>query len=245
MISPTALTAYQALKQQHRAQMERSMQALHHQIAQQIAQLHEQEQHAIAAQAAAFAALRPQIEADARCLLSIAEFADFVTQRLADRSLLSWEADRLSQVAADPATWLLATQLLPLQILGYETLRDDSAYNDETTYTDYRYQLTAQLGTWQQTIEVSIANVHPGNPATSHSSSLSDQHNDLAYHLLKSHRYRVEPPRPEFVELNLDGEQTTQLQQEMSCLLAFVGDLFNSNECVDRFCYPQQHWEDD
>lgn len=239
MISPTALTTYQVLKQQHREQMERSLQALHNQISEQIAQLHEQEQGAIEAQAAAFAALRPQIEADARCLLSIEEFIEFVGLRLADHPLLSWEADRLSQVDADPATWLLATQPLPLRILDYDTLRDDSAYNDETTYTDYRYQLTAQLGAWQQTIEVSIASVHPGNPATSQGSSLSDQHNDVAYHLLKPHRYRAESLlSPEFVELNLDAEQTSQLKQEISCLLAFVADLFNPNECVDRFCYP-------
>ncbi|NEQ25092.1 MAG: hypothetical protein F6K28_39605, partial [Microcoleus sp. SIO2G3] len=52
MISSTALTTYQALKQQHREQMERLLQALHNQISDQIAQLHEQEQGAIEAQAA-------------------------------------------------------------------------------------------------------------------------------------------------------------------------------------------------
>ena len=55
----------------------------------------------------------------------------------------------------DSTNWLLGTLPVPLEILTYETLRDDGAYNDENYYTDYRYHLTARLGVWQKTLEIS------------------------------------------------------------------------------------------
>ncbi|PSB24996.1 hypothetical protein C7B82_24870 [Stenomitos frigidus ULC18] len=63
----------------------------------------------------------------------------------------------------------------------------------------------------------------------------------MAYCLLEAERYLPEPlSQPEFLPLTLDESQVVQLKQEISCLLAFVGDLLNHHSRVERFRYPSQ-----
>ena len=74
-----------------------------------------------------------------------------------------------------------------------------------------------------------------------HLRSLSSQHHDVVYRMLGEEYNRPEPiPQPAFPDLLLTDEQALQLKQEISCVLAFVGDLFNIQSRVEHFRYLQQ-----
>lgn len=239
------LTAYEALRQQHTEQMDGALQHLYDYMTRQLEQLQEQEQALLEAQTVVVSSLRSTVEADARCLLLTPEFEQFVQRLIADRPRFPFLANRIRLLTPEPQDWLLKTQPLPLEMMRYEAVCDESAYNDENYYTDYRYELTARLGSWQKTISISTASLHPGNPMSYHIKSLRSQHHDVAYRLLEADLYRLkQSAEPDFPELNLDVEQVVQLKQEMSCLLAFVGDLFNLYSRVERFCYPYECRDD-
>ncbi|BAU16109.1 hypothetical protein LEP3755_66760 (plasmid) [Leptolyngbya sp. NIES-3755] len=233
-----ALIAYDRLRQQHSQQIDPALQALHTQIEQQISELQAEEQGYLDAQNAALSSLRPQIEADARCLLSTQPFIAFVLERTTQRS--QYRLGERLPVDPDPQQWQLAMQPLPLQIVGYEQQRDDHAYNDENHYTQYSYEMTVQLGSWRKTIDVDTASLSPGHPMRYQRDDIDAQYYDVAYRLIDIDRYRaVVPTESEFTELQLDAEQVRQLKEEMSYLLAFVGDLFHLQSPIESFCYPQ------
>jgi len=237
----TQLTDYQCLKQQQSEQIEAGLQHLNQEITQQLEPLLQQEQKLLDAQAIALASLRAAIEMDTRCLLHTPQFKQFVEQLVEDRTLLLFRSNRTWVVTTEPTTWLLTTLPFPLEIIHYETIRDDHAYDDENYYTDYRYNLTAQFGCWQKKIDISTASLSPGNPMSYYESSICTQHHDVAYALLEQGDRSSESfSQHEFSQLNLAQEQTIQLKQEMSCLLAFVGNLFNLRSRVECFRYPQR-----
>lgn len=181
------------------------------------------------------------IAADARCLLPTDSFGQALLIMLEERRVYGMMSLRSLTLEADFTNWLLGTLPVPLEIVTYETLRDDGAYNDENYYTDYRYHLTARLGVWQKTLEISAASLHPGNPMSYYLRSLSTQHHDVVYRMLGEEYNRPEPiPQPAFPDLLLRDEQALQLKQEISCVLDFVGDLFNIQSRVEHFRYPQQ-----
>ena len=104
------------------------------------------------------------ISADARCLLPTDPFGQALLIMLEERRVYGMMSLRSLTLEADFTNWLLGTLPVPLEIVTYETLRDDGAYNDENYCTDYRYPLSARLGVWQKTLEISTASLHPGNP---------------------------------------------------------------------------------
>lgn len=235
------LNAYLALRQQQTGEAQQALRILHDQIAAQVEEFRQQEQVNLDAQTTVLDSIRPLVQEDARCLLATPEFEQFLTQLTqGSRWYLNYFTPPLA-VTSTPTTWLLATQPLPLVIVSHEKIRDDSAYNDENHYTDYRCQLAVQLGTWQKTIDASVVSLDPGNPIRVSIKGLSSQHYDLAYRLLKAEQYSREPvTKPDFPELSLTDEQETQLKQEMSYLLTFVGDLLTTHEWAEYFRYPQR-----
>ena len=241
----TQLAAYQTLLQQQREQVTPALGQLHQQISQQLGALQQQEQALLDAQRISLEPLRSTIAADARCLLPTDSFGQALLTMLEERRVYGLLSLRSLTLEVDSTNWLLGTLPVPLEILTYETLRDDGAYNDENYYTDYRYHLTARLGVWQKTLEISTASLHPGNPMSYYLRSLSSQHHDVVYRMLGEEYNRPEPiPQPAFPDLLLSDEQALQLKQELSCVLAFVGDLFNIQSRVEHFRYPQQGRDD-
>ncbi|MCY7322932.1 MAG: hypothetical protein LH660_14310 [Phormidesmis sp. CAN_BIN36] len=240
LLSPQ-LAAYQTLRQQQRDQIDPALGHLHHHIDQQLNELQQQEQALLDAQGMALEPLRSIISADARCLLPTDSFGQSLTTLLKHRRVYGLRSLSSLTLETDLNNWLLGTLPVPLEIVAYETLRDDGAYNEENYYTDYRYNLTARLGRWEKTLSISTASLHPGNPMNYYLRDLSSQHRDVVYRLLGEEYCRPEViPQPEFPDLALTDEQVLQLKQEMSCLLAFVGHLFNLQSRVEHFRHPQQ-----
>jgi hypothetical protein len=239
------LATYEILRQQQFEQIDGALQSLHDQIASQLEHLRQQEQTLLDTQISTLALLRPTIGADARCLLPTPQFGQFITMLIASRDRSLPSLDRTLRVTENPMGWLLATVPVPLEVLNYEQIQDDWAYNDENHYTDYRYELTARLGLWQKTVDASTASLHPGNPIRYYLKDLRSQHYDVSYRLLDADRYLQEPvPQPEFPELHLDEAGVVQLKQEISCVLAFVGNLFNIHSRVEHFRYPSHRRND-
>jgi hypothetical protein len=231
------LVAYQSLRQRHLDRIEPQLAQLQSQIAQQLQDLQTQEQPLIEAQLAALAVLRPSIEADARCLLSAPAFKARIPVGRVDPFRLQ-AGD--SELSLDLDTWIIQTLPFPVQILSHEFITDNWAYNDENHYTDYRYELTVQIGNWQKKASASVASLTPGNPMHYQRQSFYHQQSQIAYDLRTPHRWN-EPPLPELTDLNWTIDQEQHLKQELSCLLAFVGELLTVQPQVETFCYPVQY----
>ena len=230
------LVAYQALRQRHLDHIEPQLAHLQSQIAHQLQDLQTQEHPLIEAQQAALALLRPSIEADARCLLTSSTFRERIVSWVADSS-------RLREGNQDPSldleTWITQTLPFPVQVLNYRPVTDPWSYNDENHYTDYRYELKVQLGNWQKTVSAAIASLTPGNPMHYQRHSFCHQQAEIAYCLKAPHRWN-EPPLPEFTDLDWTLDQERHLKQELSGLLAFVGELLTVQPQLETFRYPMQ-----
>lgn len=234
------LAAYQTLRQQHLDYIEPQLTELHSQIAGQLEALEANEQPLLLAQLATLDRFRAQIERDARCVLATEEFA---TQMAAWREDCKRWRDGELELDADFSTWRLHALPFPVQILQHELVTDNWAYNDENHYTEYRYEFAVQLGTWQKTVSAAIAHLSPGEPMSYGRMNFRSQQSEIAYCLKSRQRYN-EPPALEWEELNWTFEQEGQLKQELSCLLAFVGDLFVVRSEVETFRYPMQRRSD-
>lgn len=230
------LNVHQALRRLHSTQIEPRLAELNQSIAQQLQALTAEEQRLLEKHTLVIAQLQAKLTPDVRCLLTESAFGDHVAGWLANRSRLSHDEPDLS---TDLTTWNLHRLPFPVQLVEHQALVDDWAYNDENHYTEYRYELTVQIGSWTTTIGAAIAQLHPGNPMEYHRTDFERQQRELAYQLKPIQRWN-EPPAPQFVELNWSIEQEQQLRQELSALFAFVGDLLTLHPLVETFRYPMR-----
>ncbi|MGG6270679.1 hypothetical protein ACQ4M3_38845 [Leptolyngbya sp. AN03gr2] len=234
------LAAHQTLRQRYLDYIELQLGELHTQVAQQLEDLKINEHPFLIAQLVTLDRFRSQIERDARCLLGT---DGFVAQMAAWREDCTRCPDNELELDADLSTWRLHTLPFPVQVLQHRLVTDNWAYNDENHYTEYRYELDVQLGTWLKTVSGSIAHLSPGEPMSYGRMDFRSQQYEIAYCLKSRQRYN-EPPVLEWEELNWTVEQERQLKQELSCLLAFVGDLFVVRSEVETFRYPMQRRSD-
>lgn len=84
-----------------------------------------------------------------------------------------------------------------------------------------------------------IAQLIPVNPMDYRWCEFEQQQYELAYQLKPTHRWS-ELPAPQFTELDWSIEQQEQLRQELSCVLAVVGDLLTLHPLVATFRYPMR-----
>lgn len=236
MTLSTDLDAYQALRQSHQAQIEPRLAELHETIAQQLQAFEVEEQRLLEAQRGAISQVQSRIASDVRCLLSEPAFHTQIVHWLSTRSRLSSDEPDLS---SDSSTWTLHHLPFPVQLVENRLLVDDWAYNDENHYTEYRYELVIQIGSWTKTIGAAIAQLSPGTPVNYSNLDFGQQQYELAYQLKPIQRWN-EPPTSQFAELNLTIEQEQHLRQELSALLALVGDLMTLHPLIETFRYPMR-----
>ncbi|GAP97972.1 hypothetical protein NIES2104_45250 [Leptolyngbya sp. NIES-2104] len=224
------------MRRSHQAQIEPRLAQLSQSIAQQIQALDAEEHSFIEQSAVAIAQLQSTIAPDVRCVLGEVAFRTQMTDGFSTQSRLASDKPELS---ADFDTWILHDLPFPVVLMEHRADVDDWAYNDENHYTEYRYELVITMGNWTTSIGAAIAQLSPGNPMHYRRCEFEQQQYELAYQLKPTHRWN-EPPTPQFPELDWSIEQQEQLRQELSCVLAFVGDLLMLHPLVATFRYPMR-----
>jgi hypothetical protein len=241
----THLSDYSQLCQHHHEQMAAALQQLQTQIDEQLAALRALEQPLIEAQSELLTRLRTSIESDARVLLPLPQFGAAIIPLLGHRLYGAGGVDSFS-VHPDPQQWFLNTLSIPVQIQNYEVYRDDWAYNDERHYTQYGYRFTAGMDAWQHEVSAATVSLYPGNRVECRRESLRHQHPHILYNLLVGEsQHRIERDGVDFAFLALQQAERIQLKQELSALLAYVGQLFYTHSIVESFRYPIAYLEDE
>lgn len=229
------LAVYQKVRRERRTQIDQGLQQLHQEIEQQIERLRQQEETSVEAEKEALSQIRPSIETDARCLISTPELATYAQSILSKSFCTLPDAYQSAYFNPDPTKWRLSELPHPVQILEYLLDRDDYACKDDTFYTNWLYWLTVKMGDYQQKFYIATASLIPsslGDPAKYHPLSPITQY----------YAYRREL-KLDGKKLKLNQSQLVLVEQELSCLLVAVGDLFNLQTWTEHFCYPKQQWD--
>ncbi|MGG6269149.1 hypothetical protein ACQ4M3_25755 [Leptolyngbya sp. AN03gr2] len=239
------LEGYQALRHSHQAQIEPRLAQLSQSITQQLQALDAEERGFIEQSAVVIAQLQSTLAPDLRCLLGEVAFGTQIADGFSSGSRLSSDKPELS---ANLNAWILHDLPFPVVLMEHRVDVDDWAYNDESYYTEYRYELGIGIGGWTKSIGAAVApqlrfalnaQLSPGDPMHYRRCEFEQQQYELAYQLKPTQRWS-ELPASQFTELDWSIEQQEQLRQELSCVLAFVGDLLTLHPLVTTFRYPMR-----
>lgn len=206
------LSAYQNLNDQYEKTLDREMDLLYEQVTNLTTNLRRQEYLWLAARSNWVKKLRPLLEADARCLLTTPEFRSYVQPLL----FLNPAGVPLTQrLAANPSAWVLAQIEHPLHLEDYLAV-----YHDNT----YGYCLTARLQSWQQQFRLPVAALHY----------------DFSEFFGAKEQWAetLKQIQPDFGNLRLAEAQESLLCHEISCLICYIGQLFELRPKSAWFRYP-------
>jgi hypothetical protein len=205
------LFAYHRLTTQYEATLDRDLEALYEQTVTSVINLRRHEDLWLAARSNWVERLRPLLETDARCLLSTSQFTAYVQPLL----FLNRATSQTQSLAVNPSAWVLKQIKHPLFLGEYEAV-----YRNDT----YSYLLTARLGTWQQRIQVSVVSFY---------SSSSE-----FFEAIEQWEEALKQIHASFDDFDLGESQKALLPQEISCLICYVGQLFELRPKTAWFRYP-------
>lgn len=151
--SNSLLANYQALVQNHATQFDPEIAALRQLVEARMQEVHSKEQALVSAQEVELKRITDALATDARCLLPIPEFSEFVQEY--KRMSRPWYSQKSeSPIADDPTTWVLTTLEIPIVLTNFQTSVDPNGYDDERTHTLYGYSVSLKLGDAKGVIEV-------------------------------------------------------------------------------------------
>lgn len=192
------------------SQITAQLQQLRQHTTLQLTTIRQQERTSSAAQQIILDQLRPHLAIDARSLLPAAEFADFVQDLQSREGTTQW---RLKPQLED---WLLLTLTPPLQLHNIDTRACAGAIDPCACET----QLRVQVGSWQQMIIFPAVLYDEDNP----DAGAAHRKQWLAMH---------EALTTIADQFAIAESQQEMVQQELFCLLTFVGELFNLRELAN------------
>lgn len=158
--------------------------------------------------------IRSLLEQDARCLLFINGFRQFVGDTV-EQPLLTTVSE--SGLEHNPENWLVLTLPFPLKLSNF---RDCSADNG------YCYSLELQINESSQLLQVPI-------------SSQPDQETEDDWDVIfqwKNLTKQLESAPFDFS--GFEQSQRVTLRREISCLICFVAPLLHRSSQVNAFTYP-------
>lgn len=207
------LFAYQRLTNQYEETLDRDLETLYEGIATDVINLRRHEELWLAARSNWVKKLRPFLESDARCLLSTNQFSTYLEPLLFlnQSGLLSPN----QRIAVTPSAWVLRQVDLPLSLSEYQAIYENNIYS---------YLLTAKLNSWQQQFKISVV-------------SLQGNSNEF-FDANQQWQEALNQLQPNFKDLCLSEVQEMLLYQEVSCLVCYVGQLFELRPKTAWFRYP-------
>jgi hypothetical protein len=218
------LSTYYTLRQLKTTRISTQVEQVHQQIAAQVQILQRLEQEFLSTQEESLAQIRPILAVDARSLVTIPQFQDFVRDLLAQVEATSNNFSNILKIASKPDKWILPTLHCSLQLSDIEVSKQAKCQDEEgKLYIIYSTRILAQLGEWHQVFDIPTATVQDDKPDT------YCVHSPLAqwYEAV----VRMEPTLDQLPGVSL---KRSQLAQELTCLMAYVGDLFNLYSIAER-----------
>lgn len=221
------VTAYHDLVQEHDAYTQAKLVQLKQLIDLQIHEIQTQEKLALEAQNARLTQIQRSLKRDARYLLGINEFRNFL-QQMREPSKQSSEPDtNWFQPDGDPLSWSLAKLDARIKLNRFRLTEDREACDDEEIYTSYEYSLFVQIGQTQTSIKIQTGRLIHNDPNHYIPCSDLEQQQEILIQIL-------EP----FSQLPFEADQVDQLIKELSFLICFAGKLLSSTPRPFEFTYP-------
>lgn len=225
MADPHLLADYQSLVRDHASRFDPAIQQLQQLVAQQLAELRQQEQDLVTAQMVALRRIFQSLADDARCLLPTPELAA-VVQTLKQANVPYWWRYQgrpdLVAIAEDPTQWRLAQLEHPVRLTQYQEHVDPDAYAADRTFTLYFYTLQVQMGDCRQSVTVPTERHY--NVRDRRQYSQREQQDSLYESVLLLFRDRPHNP-----------VEQVQLAQELSCLLCYARQVLAMKPRTTQF----------
>ncbi|MGG6270939.1 hypothetical protein ACQ4M3_41955 [Leptolyngbya sp. AN03gr2] len=213
----TVLAAYIDLRQRRGRALSAQLVQLRQQVGVKFESMRQQEVEFTARQTQLLDRLCPHFAIDAKPLLTTPDFQQFV------RSMLTCaEVGVLTpplQVLQNPTDWILHTLPHPIQLHRVEPLSRSDPPEPRTSVV----HLQATLADWSQRIAVPIGELQDGLIPTDQADYRMRQWIEVAVQL-----------QPNLTQLPIASYRQVGLAQELVCLLAYIGELFNTTGMVDR-----------
>ncbi|MGG6270955.1 hypothetical protein ACQ4M3_42120 [Leptolyngbya sp. AN03gr2] len=211
------MAAYIQLRQQKGSIIAAQLVQLKQQVLIELQSVQQQEIDFTAQQTQLLEHLCPHLAIDARTLSTTSEFQQFVRSMFAPPKV--GVITRPLQVLQNPIDWALNTLPHPLQLHPIETLQHSK--NPESLASVVQMQVN--LGDWSQTIAVPIDALQDGLLPRYQAAYTTGQWLEVAVQL-----------EPHLTRLPIASYRQVGLAQELVCLLAYIGELFNTTGMVDR-----------
>jgi hypothetical protein len=226
------LSTYYKLRQQKATQLSAGIKQTQERLATELQALQELEQQHLSAQENVLKQIRPVLEIDARSLLPTPHFQEFVRYLLKEVKAKPKQASFTLKVASKTTKWILHTLEQPLQVSQIEVVERTNSYDAGKQFlTRYYIRMLVQLGEWQQIFEIPTATAQNNDPDMYHSCSTFTQW----YGSVIRMKVAIE-------QLPVSSTKQQKLAQELTCVMAYVCDLFNLYSIAERvgFLYQLQ-----
>ena len=211
LATTSALNDYKLFAQSHADRFDSEVTLIQEQIERQVKVIQEQETSLVQQQRSALDCLHQAIATEARCLLGLPEFRQYVQDtQTAD---CGWSSKKKEPIDLDPLTWRIYHSDDAIQISDYREHEDRDAYDDEQTYVSYGYTVKVVFGPYSETLyETTLKRVYGLHNARSH--SLTDQRKQLESSVGDL-----------YYDAKLESTVANQLSQELSYLVGYACQL--------------------
>ncbi|MCU0565664.1 MAG: hypothetical protein MUF49_03605 [Oculatellaceae cyanobacterium Prado106] len=221
--SANLLHDYQVLSQTHAERFDPALHSLQAQIEQQLQALQQQEEPLVQQQQNVLNALQDAIATDARWLMGLSEFQQYL-QNTQPRSR-SWSTREIIPLDPSPLNWEIYTSENAVQISNFEEDEELDDYDDERTHASYGYTVQVKMGTYCDTLYRTTTRRVYGIRDTRHY-NLEDQREQLESAISDL-----------FYGSNLDRSIIDHLSQELSYLVGYACQLFMMKPRRVEWCY--------
>jgi hypothetical protein len=212
-----SLSTYYKLRQQKATQLSTGIRQVQQQLATELQALQELEQQLLSIQEDALKQIRPLLEIDARSLLPMPQFQEFVRDLLKEVKAKPKQASFVLKVASKTTKWILHTLEQPLQVSQIEVVERSNSYDaGKQSLTRYYIRMLVQLGEWRQTFEIPTATAQNNDPDMHHPCSTFTQWYGAVVRI-----------KVAIKQLPVSSTQQQKLAQELTCVMAHICDLFN------------------
>lgn len=191
------IASYSKTGRQKTAQIRDQLNRLQQQLASQLLTIRQRESEFIAIQENILDEIRPLLALNARSLLSVDEFEQFVRSLLENIDAAGIKSSLSLQISPNPSEWILHTLPLPLQLRNIEIIG-----SGKSAASTGGIRVQVGVGSWQQTIFIPMA---------------GSQSSWLAI---------AQQMQEQVMELPIAANLQDGLMQELVILLAYVSSLF-------------------
>jgi hypothetical protein len=225
-----SLSTYYKLRQQKAIEISTRIEQVQQQLTTELQRLQELEQQLLSAQGCVLEQICPVLATDARSLLPTPQFQEFVRNLMKEVRAKPKKASFVLEVAPKTTKWILHTLEQSLQLSQIEMVERTNSYDaGKQSLTRYCIHMAIQLGEWRYVFDIPTATAQNNNPDMYHSCSAFTQW----YGSVNRIKVAIE-------QLPVSSAKQQKLAQELTCVMAYVCDLFNVYSIAERVGFLHQ-----